>query len=563
MVDAAGPSLIPVAVRRTSMSLNSPAASPTATRHRRHASGMSSYSQQSTDEASGSYTPTKNRRRQRTSTMNTDPPHSPPVTLSRRSSIVSSPVANGTANGTGRSDVSVYGDLDGTSDSGGLDPIRAPTRSSLNKQRDRTSKLPLELRRRSGTPSMSNGDGRDERLGLSPHAVQMHGASSRTGTSPGDSSEILSADDFSKSPTLVLAELSPDPTGNGPVPTPGPGRTSFGPAQLGPAKPRRSIGATGKSSAMIEELQDELAHTKQHLERAKTEVRNCRREIGTLTRRSEDLRETRDRMRGEAETLNNVIARKERMISEILARARTAEASVTQHAAERKDLEARVRKAETEATTGLAEATMQRMKAESECDALRDMVKSLKDAWTREVAGYRAEVERVREETRAEREQMTKKEAALTILVKEHKANRETVVSLVEEVNARNAEAAKLFEGKVQLLRDEVKRSSQETADARALATQLASELARIRRLAKLPVRGELTAIAAGDAGDADEPSDEAEPEPSSASPTESTMSTAPTSEPSEPAEPASLDEPAPQCNDPNDTHEPHGAPRA
>lgn len=66
---------------------------------------------------------------------------------------------------------------------------------------------------------------------------------------------------------------------------------------------------------MIEELQDELAHTKQHLERAKTEVRNCRREIGTLTRRSEDLRETRDRMRGEAETLNNVIARKERMIS--------------------------------------------------------------------------------------------------------------------------------------------------------------------------------------------------------------------------------------------------------
>lgn len=141
----------------------------------------------------------------------------------------------------------------------------------------------------------------------------MHGASPRTGTSPGDSSEILSADDFSKSPTLILAELSPDPTGNGPSTTPG--RASFGPGQLGPAKPRRSVGATGKSSAMIEELQDELAHTRQHLERAKTEVRNCRREIGTLTRRSEDLRETRDRMRGEAETLNNVIARKERMIS--------------------------------------------------------------------------------------------------------------------------------------------------------------------------------------------------------------------------------------------------------
>lgn len=138
-------------------------------------------------------------------------------------------------------------------------------------------------------------------------------------------------------------------------------------------------------------------------------------------------------------------------------------------------------------------------------------------------------------------------------------------MSLVEEVNARNAEVAKLFEGKVQLLRDEVERSSQETADARALATQLASELARIRRLAKLPVRDELNAIAAGAQG-YDEPADEladeadAEPEPSSASPTESTTSTAPTSEHSEPAEPAepaaaSLDERAdhPQCNDPDD----------
>lgn len=109
------------------------------------------------------------------------------------------------------------------------------------------------------------------------------------------------------------------------------------------------------------------------------------------------------------------------LFTEILARARTAEASVAQQAAERKDLEARVRKAETEATTGLAEATMQRMKAESECDALRDMVKSLKDAWTRDVAGYRAEVERVRDETRTEREQMAQKEAVLTKLVKQHK----------------------------------------------------------------------------------------------------------------------------------------------
>lgn len=112
----------------------------------------------------------------------------------------------------------------------------------------------------------------------------------------------------------------------------------------------------------------------------------------------------------------------------------------------------------------------------------------------------------------------------------------------------KNAEAAKLFEEKVQQLRDEVERSSQETADARALATQLASELARIRRLAKLPVRDELTAIVAG--------ADEADSGPKAP--------TAPAAETSAAAEaevrPAALDEraqveqpSAPPDNDPND----------
>lgn len=107
--------------------------------------------------------------------------------------------------------------------------------------------------------------------------------------------------------------------------------------------------------------------------------------------------------------------------TDILARARAAEATVAQHAAERKDLEARVRKSETEATTGLAEANALRQKAESEADALRGLIQSLKDAWTRDVAGYRAEVERVREETRTERDQLAKKEAAALKLVKQHR----------------------------------------------------------------------------------------------------------------------------------------------
>lgn len=48
-------------------------------------------------------------------------------------------------------------------------------------------------------------------------------------------------------------------------------------------------------------------------------------------------------------------------------------------------------------------------------------------------------------------------------------------------------------------MRDEVDRSSKETADARAVGTHLAEELQRIRRLAKLTVRDELMIAVGGE----------------------------------------------------------------
>lgn len=69
----------------------------------------------------------------------------------------------------------------------------------------------------------------------------------------------------------------------------------------------------------------------------------------------------------------------------------------------------------------MAEANAHRLKAESESEALRDLVKSLRESWTREVESYRSEVSRVKEETRAEREELSNKEAAILKLVKQHR----------------------------------------------------------------------------------------------------------------------------------------------
>lgn len=100
-------------------------------------------------------------------------------------------------------------------------------------------------------------------------------------------------------------------------------------------------------------------------------------------------------------------------VVEVLARARKAESAVFQHITERKELEARVKDTVTESHAEVAEAKLVRAKAESERDALRDSVKSLRSAWAREVGAYREEVDRVQEQIRQEREAATAKHEAI------------------------------------------------------------------------------------------------------------------------------------------------------
>ncbi|CAK9784623.1 unnamed protein product [Cutaneotrichosporon oleaginosum] len=262
---------------------------------------------------------------------------------------------------------------------------------------------------------------------------------------------------------------------------------------------RIPAGPHGKTSRMIATLQTELEHTKSHLDRVKQEVRNCRREIGTLTRRSEDLRETRDRMRGEVEALNNVIARKERMMADVLARARTAEASATQNASERKELEARVKKAEADSRGEVEVAAAARAKAESECNALRDLVHSMREAWTREAAALREEVNCSQAQMREERAAASKKYEEALVLVRDRSAESRDVAALIEEVQTKNREALEAYSAEVQTLRADAERSSRETTEARDMAITLSQELARLRRFARQPPREDLDAIIASD----------------------------------------------------------------
>ncbi|OCF42287.1 hypothetical protein I317_03907 [Kwoniella heveanensis CBS 569] len=271
------------------------------------------------------------------------------------------------------------------------------------------------------------------------------------------------------------------------------GRLSPSPA-LSPGL-RRASGPGGGSAAstrVIDGLQTELVNTRGHLERVKQEVRSCQRVIGSLTRQTEDLKETRERMRVECEGLNNVVSRKERLLQEILERARTAEAALASHQSTRKALEQSTKKSLSHMTAQLTEAQAGQAKAERECASLRDSVRSLRDVWAREVKSVREEWKKGEEKGKREREEARQKHLALVKLVQSQSADRAAIQDLAEKASKQSALATEAFEAQITGLRAEIDRSSEESRLAKAQTEELAGELVRLRRLMREPRRESL-----------------------------------------------------------------------
>lgn len=110
-------------------------------------------------------------------------------------------------------------------------------------------------------------------------------------------------------------------------------------------------------------------------------------------------------MRVENDSLNNVIARKERLLQEILERARAAETSLKDLQQTSKSLDQATKKKVQEMTQQMNDARMEKTKAERECVSLRDGLKSLRDVWAREVKALKEVIRRKEEEDKKEVEE--------------------------------------------------------------------------------------------------------------------------------------------------------------
>lgn len=85
-----------------------------------------------------------------------------------------------------------------------------------------------------------------------------------------------------------------------------------------PPSPNRRISLTpGGTTKVLADLQAGVINARNALENTKSQLRLSQRTVAQLTRQTEDLKEGRERLRLENEGLNNVVARKERLLQEV------------------------------------------------------------------------------------------------------------------------------------------------------------------------------------------------------------------------------------------------------
>ena len=273
------------------------------------------------------------------------------------------------------------------------------------------------------------------------------------------------------------------------------------PSMLTPTSPniegnRRLSLTPGGTTKVLADLQTGVINARNALENTKAQLRLSQRSVAQLTRQTEDLKEVRERLRLENEGLNNVVARKERLLQEVrsphsrkrtipffdafpqvLERARKAEAETVALKAQLKAETTSSKKSLRDMEAALAESTALSSKSEREYITLRDTLKGMKATWRNDVEGLREDMRKREERLRGEAETAGKKHARLLEESKARKADAQNVEQLREQDTRIRREAEEEFHEQIVALKKEVQSSSQASQKAEKTAQCVTSPL--------------------------------------------------------------------------------------
>ncbi|KAH6915765.1 hypothetical protein BKA70DRAFT_469573 [Coprinopsis sp. MPI-PUGE-AT-0042] len=261
---------------------------------------------------------------------------------------------------------------------------------------------------------------------------------------------------------------------------------SFAPA---PSPSKRFSFTSGNTTKVLADLQTGVVNARNALENTKSQLRLSQRTVSQLTRLNEDLKESRERLRLENEGLNNVVARKERLLQEVLERARKAEAEAAQLKQQLKSETTVSKKALREMESALAESTALSSKSEREYLTLRDSMKGMVESWKRDTDRLRDEINKREAKHKAEAEKIGKDYKQLMQEMKKAEKGKEDLKKLKEDNEVKNVEVEKMWTDEIAKMRADLDKSHEESEKAVRTAQVLEEELARLRRMMRLAGR--------------------------------------------------------------------------
>ncbi|KAF8575207.1 hypothetical protein K439DRAFT_1420042 [Ramaria rubella] len=245
---------------------------------------------------------------------------------------------------------------------------------------------------------------------------------------------------------------------------------------------RKSLGG-GNTTKVLADLQAGVMASRTALDNTKAQLRLSQRTVAQLTRQTEDLKDGRERLRLENEGLNNVVARKERLLQEVLERARKAESEAQSYKTQLKQETANAKRSIREMEMTLAESTALSAKSEREYLTLRDSLKHMVDGWKTDMERLKEDMNRRERQWKDEADQMSKKYQDLCKQVEEERANHSKVDGLKEELAKVDKELETAFREQLNNFGEAMQKSSGDAEEAKQTATAVSLELARLRRL--------------------------------------------------------------------------------
>ena len=266
---------------------------------------------------------------------------------------------------------------------------------------------------------------------------------------------------------------------------------------LPPASPstKRMSLTPGGTTKVLADLQAGVINARHALENTKAQLRVSQRSVAQLTRQTEDLKEGRERLRLENEGLNNVVARKERLLQEVcnsflylfffllllmsypdwcyqvLERARKAEAEAASLKAQLKSETTASKKSIREMEHALTESTALSQKSEREYITLRESLKSMTESWKHDTDRLRDEMTKREDRLKAEAEAMGKKyKKLLQELGKEDGKEKESIKSLREQDERLRKQIEEAFREEIGSLRKDMDKVSVDGEEANQTA---------------------------------------------------------------------------------------------